>query len=110
MVVNAMNVAAPQQVMLEVRFLEVNRTAGRDLGVNLFAANASGSNVGNTGVGEPLGAGPDGTARSPTARVPVPLFRLSLPRPARWRAERHRTAACSPACSSSITARRSTLW
>ncbi len=39
-VVNAMNVAAPQQVMLEVRFLEVNRQAGRDLGVNLFAANA----------------------------------------------------------------------
>ena len=49
-VVNAMNVAAPQQVMLEVRFLEVNRTAGRDLGVNLFAANANGTNVGNTGL------------------------------------------------------------
>ena len=44
-VVNAMSVAAPQQVMLEVRFLEVNRTAGRDLGVNLFAANANGTNV-----------------------------------------------------------------
>ena len=44
-VVNAMNVAAPQQVMLEVRFLEVNRSAGRDLGVNLFAANANGTNV-----------------------------------------------------------------
>src|SRR6266478_8370541 len=50
-VVNAMNVAAPQQVMLEVRFLEVNRTAGRDLGVNLYAANANGTNVGNTGLG-----------------------------------------------------------
>src|SRR5436190_17242861 len=50
-VVNAMNVAGPQQVMLEVRFLEVNRTAGRDLGVNLFAANANGTNVGNTGLG-----------------------------------------------------------
>ena len=35
-VVNAMNVAGPQQVMLEVRFLEVARTAGRDLGVNLL--------------------------------------------------------------------------
>ena len=35
-VVNAMNVAAPQQVMLEVRFLEVDRSAGRDLGVNLL--------------------------------------------------------------------------
>ena len=40
-VVNAMNVAAPQQVMLEVRFLEVDREAGRDLGVNLYAANAT---------------------------------------------------------------------
>jgi pilus assembly protein CpaC len=50
-VVNAMNVAAPQQVMLEVRFLEVNRSAGRDLGVNLYAANANGTNVGNTGLG-----------------------------------------------------------
>src|SRR3954447_13440942 len=44
-VVNAMSVAAPQQVMLEVRFLEVSREAGRNLGVNLFAGNASGSNL-----------------------------------------------------------------
>ncbi|WP_038382007.1 type II and III secretion system protein family protein, partial [Bradyrhizobium elkanii] len=50
-VVNAMSVAAPQQVMLEVRFLEVSRQAGRDLGVNLFAANANGTNVANTGFG-----------------------------------------------------------
>lgn len=71
-VVNAMSVAAPQQVMLEVRFLEVFRSAGRDLGVNLFGGNRSGSNVGNTGLG-PTGpasgitgagrfrANPDGT-------------------------------------------------
>ncbi|PJG51843.1 pilus assembly protein CpaC [Bradyrhizobium forestalis] len=50
-VVNAMSVAAPQQVMLEVRFLEVTRDAGRDLGVNLYAANANGTNVANTGRG-----------------------------------------------------------
>src|SRR3954452_18123022 len=57
-VVNAMSVAAPQQVMLEVRFLEVNREAGRDLGVNLYAANANGTNVGNTGLGvKPVAAG-----------------------------------------------------
>jgi pilus assembly protein CpaC len=52
-VVNAMTVAAPQQVMLEVRFLEVNRQAGRNLGVNLYAANASGSNIANSGAGGP---------------------------------------------------------
>ena len=56
-VVNAMSVAGPQQVMLEVRFLEVNRSAGRDLGVNLFAANANGTNVANTGLGQVTNAG-----------------------------------------------------
>src|SRR5712671_3244614 len=50
-VVNAMSVAAPQQVMLEVRFLEVFRSAGRDLGINLFGGSASGTQVGNTGLG-----------------------------------------------------------
>ncbi|MDO9461477.1 MAG: type II and III secretion system protein family protein [Alphaproteobacteria bacterium] len=62
-VVNAMNVAGPQQVMLEVRFLEVNRDAGRDLGVNLFAANANGTNVGNTGLG--------GVLTGATRRAPI---------------------------------------
>jgi pilus assembly protein CpaC len=51
-IVNAMSVAGPQQVMLEVRFLEVNRNAGRDLGVNLFAANANGTNIAQTGLGD----------------------------------------------------------
>ena len=61
-VVNAMNVAGPQQVMLEVRFLEVARTAGRELGVNLYAANANGTNVGNTGLGAAAGS-PGGSPR-----------------------------------------------
>src|SRR5437899_1013013 len=56
-VVNAMNVAGPQQVMLEVRFLEVDRSAGRDLGVNLSAANANGTNIGNSGLGGVTAAG-----------------------------------------------------
>ena len=37
-VVNAMQVAPAQQVILKVRFLEVSRTAGRNLGVNWFVA------------------------------------------------------------------------
>src|SRR5260221_3698165 len=61
-IVNAMSVAAPQQVMLEVRFLEVSREAGRNLGVNLYAANANGTNVGNTGLGG---------ATSATGRRPI---------------------------------------
>jgi len=37
-VTNAMKVAAPQQVMLEVRFIEADRTASRALGVNATIA------------------------------------------------------------------------
>lgn len=48
-VVNAMNVAPPQQVMLEVRFLEVQRSAERDVGVNWFGSNGKGGF--NTGSG-----------------------------------------------------------
>ena len=48
-VVNAMQIAPSQQVMLEVRFLEVSRSAGRDLGVNLFVGNGSGTRGFNTG-------------------------------------------------------------
>jgi pilus assembly protein CpaC len=48
-VVNAMTVASPQQVMLEVRFLEVARSAGRELGMNLYAGNGSLNQVGNSG-------------------------------------------------------------
>jgi pilus assembly protein CpaC len=87
-VVNAMNVAAPQQVLLEVRFLEVVRTAGRNLGVNLYAANANGTNIGNTGLGAvatagrtpigginttpgPLGAGGSPVGAPPTGSLPV---------------------------------------
>lgn len=32
-IINAISVMSPQQVMLEVRFIEISRTAGRDLGV-----------------------------------------------------------------------------
>lgn len=87
-VVNAMTIAAPQQVMLEVRFLEANRDAGRDLGMNLSAANANGTNVGNTGLGGvnaagrapigginttpgPLGAGGTAVGATPTGSLPL---------------------------------------
>lgn len=36
-VINAMRISDAQQVMLEVRFLEVNRTIGKELGVNWLA-------------------------------------------------------------------------
>jgi pilus assembly protein CpaC len=50
-VINAMTVASPQQVMLKVRFLEVSRTAGRQLGINWTAINGSGTRGVTTGEG-----------------------------------------------------------
>lgn len=50
-VINAMRVAASQQVMLKVRFLEASRTAERDLGVNWFVAGRNGDRGFNTGLG-----------------------------------------------------------
>ena len=50
-IVNAMTVAPAQQVMLKVRFLEVERSASRELGVNWFGANNGGNRGFATGVG-----------------------------------------------------------
>ena len=71
-VVNAMQVAPSQQVQLEVRFLEVSRQAGRELGVNWFGANAAGNRGFNTG--------PPGGPDSPVLQADrgpggLPLFR-----------------------------------
>jgi pilus assembly protein CpaC len=68
-VVNAMQIAPSQQVMLEVRFLEVARTAGRDLGVNLFLANSSGTRGFNTGA--PGNTPPITSAGQGPGNVPV---------------------------------------
>jgi pilus assembly protein CpaC len=48
-VINAMTVAPSQQVMLKVRFLEADRTIGRDFGVNWFGGNKNG--IGFSGLG-----------------------------------------------------------
>jgi pilus assembly protein CpaC len=50
-VVNAMRIASPQQVLLKVRFLEVARDAGRQLGININGTNASGTRGVTTGLG-----------------------------------------------------------
>ena len=52
-VINQMTVAPTQQVMLKVRFLEASRTAERDLGINWFATNPSGTRGFSTGLGTP---------------------------------------------------------
>ena len=63
-VINSVSVMSPQQVMLEVRFIEISRTAGRDLGVqwNRFGDHSL-TNIGNAPPRPPA-------CRSrPTARV-----------------------------------------
>ena len=54
-VINSVQVAQPQQVMLEVRFVEASRSAGRDLGVqwNVFSRNPNGRFLANIGGGVP---------------------------------------------------------
>ncbi len=50
-IINAVSVSSPQQVMLEVRFIEISRRAGRELGVqwNRFGGNS----IANVGSGQP---------------------------------------------------------
>jgi pilus assembly protein CpaC len=47
-IINSVSISSPQQVMLEVRFIEISRTAGRELGVqwNRFGGNSI-TNIGN---------------------------------------------------------------
>jgi pilus assembly protein CpaC len=68
-VVNAMRVAASQQVMLKVRFLEVHREGGRQLGVNWFVgSNGRGVTIGNQAPS--VSQGP-GTAVPPNSGIPL---------------------------------------
>ncbi len=58
-VTNTLTLGSAQQVMLEVRFIETTRTAGRELGIN-FNGNGKGTTV-NTGTGLLSGAVPFGS-------------------------------------------------
>jgi pilus assembly protein CpaC len=63
-VINSVSVSSPQQVLLEVRFIEISRTAGRDLGVqwNVF----SHSTIANIGSRQAAGNLPINSPTSPT--------------------------------------------
>jgi len=67
-IVNAMTVAPSQQVMLEVRFLEVTRDAGRQLGISLMGANASNTQGIRTGLGA---VGVNATTPSTPSGIPI---------------------------------------
>jgi pilus assembly protein CpaC len=74
-VVNAMQVAPSQQVMLEVRFLEATRSAGTALGVNWFGSNANGTQSVSTGLGSQSQLNPNACA----AAQPPPTYCTILP-------------------------------
>jgi pilus assembly protein CpaC len=54
-VINSVKVSAPQQVMLEVRFVEASRSAGRDLGVNWEVVQQKLQNTGSNGIAATTG-------------------------------------------------------
>ena len=56
-VVNMLQVAAPQQVLLKVRFIEASREAGRNLGINWQLGTKGGTRGINTGLGGPTQIG-----------------------------------------------------
>ena len=58
-VINLVTMGSSQQVMLEVRFVEVNRTAGKDIGVSAFANSDNGKFRSVTGSGAQLVPDPD---------------------------------------------------
>ena len=60
-VINLMSVGGSQQVMLEVRFAEVNRNVGKQLGVSGFASTFDGDFDAATGNGAAVVPGLDGT-------------------------------------------------
>lgn len=67
-VINAMKVAPAQQVLLKVRYLEVDRIAAREIGVNWFGSNSNGTRGATTGLGAPFeGSTPYG----------IPLFQAA---------------------------------
>ena len=83
-IVNAMKVAPSQQVMLRVRFLEVARSASRELGVNWFGAN-NGGNRGFT-----TGGGRDSAGRAGLQLPVLTQAEIRYPRPVRPLAVGHR--------------------
>ncbi|MEA2938112.1 MAG: pilus assembly protein CpaC [Alphaproteobacteria bacterium] len=72
-VINTVQIASPQQVMLEVRFIEAKRNAGRDLGVqwNIFNSKLV-SNIGSRKQA-------DGTARPDSLPITAPTSPLNIP-------------------------------
>jgi pilus assembly protein CpaC len=68
-VINALQIDTPQQVLLEVRVLEVSRDGGREIGVNWAGSQRNGAGGAAVGRGDIVAAGVGG---SNFLNVPVP--------------------------------------
>ena len=78
-VVNMLQVASAQQVLLKVRFIEANREAGRNLGINWLYGTKGGTRGINTGLGSLTQSGTtlpatDGDATPVPTTGGLPLF------------------------------------
>lgn len=69
-VVNMITVGSSQQVMLEVRFAEVNRTAGREIGIGVFGSGTRFSGLTGRGTGW-IGANPGTVSTDASGAVTV---------------------------------------
>ena len=68
-VINAVRVSSPQQVMLEVRFVEASRSASRDLGVNWQVVQQQLTNTGTNGVSLATGIAGTVSGAAPFATI-----------------------------------------
>jgi len=83
-VINLLSMGSSQQVMLEVRFAEVNRTAGKEIGVSSFMRSNGGKFSGAIGNGAQLVPGKDisvettiGGVTTSTTMPGAPILQLS---------------------------------
>lgn len=78
--VNMMSIGASQQVMLEVRFSEINRQAAKDLGFNHSFLSNNGKtigSIGNTASASALATSGTMTAVAPAIATPHPVIALN---------------------------------
>jgi len=73
-VINALRVASPQQVLLEVRLIEASRSSGKELGISWFAQD--GSTTVFSGSSNSTGVNPDGVLSSGSAPFGTLLTRI----------------------------------
>ncbi len=78
-VINNMTVMSPQQVMLEVRFIEANRQAGRELGVQWNAYSNNGRFLANVGSRKEASALPIAETASTAAGVAAGVLSGTAP-------------------------------